>query len=167
MIKLLNTLTDRCSLEGPGPVIIDDSSRMTAGFLDSRIRPTHWTQGRLNHVGRRGLGPRFSRYSVNPAESQLLLHDRKNEFAVRVVYIRRHAARFPPRFTGCPPVSPAHGGRLTSMGRHARRFSPLRPRIRRRIVLAAGSICPYLSVCPRDFFPDSQCIILIDYSLRR
>lgn len=36
-----------------------------------------------------------------------------------------------------------------------------------RIVLATGSICPYLSVCPRDFFSDSQCIILIDYSLRR
>lgn len=60
-------------------------------------------------------------------------------------------------------VSRAHRGRLTSMGRHACRFSVGRT----RIVLATGSICPYLSVCPRDFFSDSQCIILIDYSLRR
>lgn len=33
--------------------------------------------------------------------------------------------------------------------------------------LVSLSICPYLSVRPRDFFSDSQCIILIDYSLRR
>lgn len=119
------------------PSIITDPSHASA---DS---PSCWIQsvvgrhqGRLNHGASEGLGPRFSRYSVNPAASQLLLHDWKKELAVRVVYIRRHAPSLPRSLPTRDSITPApaslrpfpvfacaHGGRLTSMGRHASRFS--------------------------------------------
>lgn len=123
----------------------------------------------------RGLGPRSSRYSVNPAASQLLLHDRKKKFAVRVVYIQRHIPSLPlrlslclllPDSTTCAPLPTPlplcvmflrrpFPGFACTRGQINVDGAPRVPFFCQPVLVsfsATGSICPYLSVCPRDFF---------------
>lgn len=97
------------------------------------------------------------------------------------MYIRRHVPS-PSLLPRIPPPAPSTlyraslrpfpgfactRGQINVDGAPRAPFFCIKIRALSRIVLAIGSICPYLSVCPRDFFSDSQCIILIDYSLQR